>query len=175
MTAHASAAGRVATQLWRGGLLLLLSAGLAGSALAGDAVSGDTLIEADKQAILEILQDYDQVAKMNPDVLDYRVEADGACQLVHVTAKGVSSPTQYTVRRCATDRGLTERYVDGDGLIEDIQVDWVMVDEGEGTRVKLSVLTRVAKVPQFLVDQRTRSSVSRSLKQLAQKLSPKRR
>lgn len=143
------------------------------TALADDGVSQDALIEADRAEILAVLADYDQVGTMNGDVIAYDVQPDGDCQLVHITARGVTSPMSYTVRRCPTENGWRESFVGGDGAIEDIEVQWDLADEGEGTRVRLSVFAKVARVPQFLVDQRTRRSVGQTLKKLADKLKPR--
>lgn len=146
-----------------------------GPALAETPVSDDALISADPQQVRAVLADYDQVAAMNADVLDYRVESAPPCQLVHITTRGLAEPMQYTVRRCPTETGWRETLVSGDGSMEAVEVEWRVEPDGEHTRVRLSVLARVARVPQFLVDQQTRRNVARTLSNLARKLDPTRR
>lgn len=159
-------------------LRAVLVAGLLGLAptvaIADDAVSEDALIAADRAQVLAVLADYDQLAAMNADVLDYRVEADAPCQRVYITTRGVMDPIHYILRRCPTASGWKETLVSGDASIEAIEVEWQLVPEGDQTRVKLSILARIAKVPQFLVDQHTRRNVARTLKNLASKLDPTR-
>lgn len=154
------------------GVLLLALAASPGLALADTPVSEDTVLAVDQQQVRDVLADYDQLAAMNADVLDYRVEADPPCQRVHITTRGVVEPIRYTLRRCPTDSGWKETLIEGDPLVEAIEVEWQVQPEGEQTRVRLSILARIAKVPQFLVDQQTRRNVARTLKNLTRKLDP---
>jgi len=133
---------------------------------ADDIVTQDMVLGADSATVRALLADTSQVLGLNADVLSYTIQADAPCQLVNVTARGLTSPIHYTVRRCPTDKGFRESLVSSSDGVEEMTVEWRMDPDSHGTRVHLSVLARVARVPQFLVNQHTRRSVALMLRRL---------
>lgn len=154
------------------GLVLALALCLAASSPAraeDEAVSEELVFQADTASVKALLADTGLAFSLNQDVLSYRVEDAPPCQLVHVTTRGVTAPFHYTVRRCPTSTGFRETLVSGDGNVEAMDVEWRAVPHGDGTKVRLSVLTRIARVPQFLVNQHARQSIAASLRSLGRK------
>lgn len=150
---------------------VLLAAGLLLStpALADDGVSGEQIVAADAETVRRLLADPSTTLSLNQDILDYRIEDAPPCQLVHVTTKGVTAPLKYTVRRCPTETGFRETLVGGDEGVQAMDVEWTTEPHGSGTRVHLSIFASIAKVPQFLVNQRTRQSIAHTLRSLGRK------
>ncbi len=154
---------------------LALLAALGGSARAQERVSQEVLLSADAATVRQVLSDTSLAMGMSREVLEYRIEAAPPCQLVHVTARGLTEPLKYTVRRCPTELGFRETLVSGDAMLEAMEVEWRAEPHGDGSRVRLSVLTRVARVPQVIVNQQVRQSVGNTLRNLSRLVEPKAR
>lgn len=144
-------------------------------ARADDAVAAEGLVQADPAQVRALLADYSQIAAMSPELLEYRVEPAPPCSLVHITTKGLSAPMHYTVRRCPTETGFRETLVESDGGVEQMVTEWTVAPAEEGSRVRLTVLARVAHVPQILVNQGTRRSIGNLVRKIGEKLNPKMR
>jgi len=176
---------RLLTSLLLTSLLLTLGLVAAGPARAADGdcgeqvcdgqvcdgqVCGEQIIAADAGRVRALLADPSTTLSDNPDVLAYQIEDDSPCKLVHITARGLTSPYHYTVRRCPTKTGFRETLVSGDRAVQKMDVEWRAVPHGDGTRVRLSILARIAQVPQFLVNQHTRQSIAQTLRSLGHRV-----
>ncbi|MCK6505642.1 hypothetical protein L6R53_19960 [Myxococcota bacterium] len=150
-------------------LLLALGALASPAAHADDPVSEEVVFAAGPDQVKAMLADPNVTMSLNQDVISYTVQDAPPCQLIHVTAKGVTEPFRYTMRRCPTANGFRETFVSGDGMVQAMDVEWRAEAHGDGTKVRLSVLARIAKVPQFLVNQHTRQSIAQSLRSLVRK------
>lgn len=143
---------------------------LAGApAHADEPVTDEVVFTAGPDQVKALLADPNLTMSLNQDVLSYTVEDAPPCKLIHVTAKGVTEPFQYTMRRCPTASGFRETFVSGDGMVQAMDVEWRAEPHGDGTRVRLSVLARIARVPQFLVNQHTRQSIAQTLRSLGRR------
>ncbi len=151
---------------------LLVSPSLAS---ASDEVSQDVVVRMDADQVRAVLADTSLAMSMSKDIISHRIEDDAPCQLVHITTRGLTEPLKYTVRRCPTATGFKETLVQGDSMIEAMEVEWRTSPHEGGTKVRLSVLTRIGRVPQLLVNQQVRQGVSQTLRNLVRVVEPKAR
>jgi hypothetical protein len=140
-----------------------------------DAVTQDVVVSMNADQVRAVLADTSLAMSMSKDIISHRIEDDAPCQLVHITTRGLTAPLNYTVRRCPTATGFKESLVQGDELIEAMEVEWRTSPHEDGTRVRLSVLTRIGRVPQLLVNQQVRQGVSQTLRNLVRVVEPKAR
>ncbi|MCB9778334.1 MAG: hypothetical protein H6742_07205 [Alphaproteobacteria bacterium] len=148
---------------------------LGGPALANpNAVEGETLVDANAEELKAWLSDYGLIAEINADIYEYSVEAAPPCELVHVKSRGVGQPMLYTVKRCPTADGFKETMISGDQL-EAMEAEWSVKPEGDRSRVKVRIFTKINLVPQFLVNQAGKKSIGQMLKNLTTKVDAKAR
>lgn len=145
------------------------------AALAEDAVSQDVVVNMDAEQVRALLANTSLAMSMSQDVISHRIEDAAPCQLVHITTRGLTSPLNYTVRRCPTASGFKETLVHGDDMIEAMEVEWRTTPTEGGTKVRLSVLTRISRVPQVFINQQVRQSVGQTLRNLVRVVEPKAR
>lgn len=133
---------------------------------ANGAVSAELELDASMDATLAWISSPDRAIADSPEVIGVQTVADGACQLVAVTAKGFLSPIVYRARRCPTATGWTESLLDSEDLATH-EIEWVVEPGPQHTRVRLKVrvLPRIS-VPQSFVVRAVKKSVSATLARL---------
>ena len=138
-------------------------------------VLGHILIPADKSEVHHLLSDAVTSSHLSGDVYDANAKKDGACDIVVRKVRGMWSPITYQARRCPTATGWIEHLVASD-TVSDYQMEWTLKRMQAGTRVEYRIKTEVNyPVPVSWVQQETKRSVAKMLKNLFSKFARKKK
>lgn len=133
-------------------------------------VRSNVFVEADAAAVRQVISDPVALSKLNPDVLSARVISHGACDMVEVTTRGMTTPLSYVVQRCPTSSGYTETLVSSEDFSA-VAVSWKLESVPGGTNISYSIRTSPdLPVPQRLVSMATAKSAVAALKNLVHRI-----
>lgn len=138
-------------------------------------VLGHVMIPADKSEVQHLLSDAVKSSHLSGDVYDANSQKDGQCDIVVRKVRGMWSPITYRARRCPTATGWIEHLVESD-TVSNYQMEWTLKKMQTGTRVEYRIKTEVNyPVPVSWVQQETKRSVAKMLKNLLSKFARKKK
>ena len=158
--------------------------GLVGTALAADEdaeessskittrVTADGLViaqvrvAASPAAVRELLSDAARTHRLAPTTVSVKATADGACEKLQLSTRGLLSPFQLETRRCPTSTGWRETLVRSSDFKE-YWNEWTVKADGAGTLVTFTTRTLPdVAVPESIILSQTRSVLAKLMRGL---------
>lgn len=133
-------------------------------------VHGRMVVPHDPEQVRRALANGAHIAAMAPDILRARALPDGACEDIHLEARGIFSPFAIQTRRCPTAGGFREDLVTST-VFTAWSAAWQVQPHGEGTQVVYAIHTAIRlPVPEAMLRRRTAASVTSNLRAIAAEL-----
>jgi hypothetical protein len=123
-------------------------------------------VAASPAAVRELLSGAERAHRLAPTTLSVKATADGACEKLQLSTRGLLSPFQLETRRCPTSTGWRETLVRSTDFKE-YWNEWTVKDDGTGALVTFTTRTLPdVAVPESIILAQTRRVLAKLMRGL---------
>lgn len=123
-------------------------------------------VAASPAAVRELLAGAERAHRLAPTTVSVKATADGACEKLQLSTRGLLSPFQLETRRCPTSTGWRETLVRSSDFKE-YWNEWVLKEDGTGTLVTFTTRTLPdVAVPESIILSQTRRVLAKLMRGL---------
>jgi len=123
-------------------------------------------VAASPAAVRELLSDAARTHRLAPTTVSVKATADGACEKLQLSTRGLLSPFQLETRRCPTSTGWRETLVRSTDFKE-YWNEWTVKEDGTGALVTFTTRTLPdVAVPESLILSQTRRVLAKLMRGL---------